>query len=557
MDRLRGPGRHDRGGSRVALAPARVPLPPPRRRPGPGRGATRSWATRPGSTETGCSRPGRCRLPSRSTTRPGWGRSGRPARRPGPPRTPVLFGAVRYTWGVPQDRDRRSRRPRAQPEERRPSRSRATGSWSSPACPGAGRAASPSTRSTPRASGATSRACRPTPASSWARWRSRTSTRSTASRRPSRSTRRAPAATRARPSARSPRSTTTCGCCSPGSAIPTARSAAARSSARPSSRSSTRSWRMPEGTRLLVLGPLVKDRKTEGDRIFEAARKQGFVRVRVDGESYDLAEAPTLDKYKRHTIEVVVDRFIVRRAEAPDDGARDAPAGRSTRRTAWPSRTRTRPPRRLDRDRPPPRRGRRPHRPGAARGRGRPTSRSAATPSATRCPYDGTTIDELEPRSFSFNSPHGACPTCTGLGTQPRDRPRPRHPGPLEERRQGRRRPVGADADRRVVADEDHRGRLRGPRLGSEGAPPRPPARGDRAPPLLGEGQGREGRHPLQARAGRELVRGDLRGRRHQPRAALPGDRVRVHQDRAREVHGRAALPGLRAASGSGPRRSR
>ena len=80
---------------------------------------------------------------------------------------------------------------------------------------------------------------------------------------------------------------------------------------------------LPEGTRLLVLGPLIKDRKTEGDRVFEGARKQGFVRVRVDGEQYDLSEAPTLDKYKRHTIEVVVDRFVVRRAEAPEDWARD------------------------------------------------------------------------------------------------------------------------------------------------------------------------------------------------------------------------------------------
>src|SRR4051794_30340641 len=80
---------------------------------------------------------------------------------------------------------------------------------------------------------------------------------------------------------------------------------------------------MPEGTRLLVLGPLIKDRKTEGDRVFEGARKQGFVRVRVDGEQYDLSEAPTLDRYKRHTIEVVVDRFIVRRADAPEDWARD------------------------------------------------------------------------------------------------------------------------------------------------------------------------------------------------------------------------------------------
>src|ERR1051326_8406827 len=75
---------------------------------------------------------------------------------------------------------------------------------------------------------------------------------------------------------------------------------------------------LPEGTRLLVLGPLVKDRKTEGDRVFDAARKQGFVRVRVDGATYDLSEAPTLDKYKRHSIEVVVDRYVVRHADAPD-----------------------------------------------------------------------------------------------------------------------------------------------------------------------------------------------------------------------------------------------
>src|SRR5512146_614555 len=59
---------------------------------------------------------------------------------------------------------------------------------------------------------------------------------------------------------------------------------------------------LPDGTRLLILGPLVKDRKTEGDRVFEAARKQGFVRVRVDRELMDLDEVRSLDKYKRHTI---------------------------------------------------------------------------------------------------------------------------------------------------------------------------------------------------------------------------------------------------------------
>ncbi|OGO55490.1 MAG: excinuclease ABC subunit A [Chloroflexi bacterium RBG_16_70_13] len=175
---------------------------------------------------------------------------------------------------------------------------------------------------------------------------------------------------------------------------------------------------MPEGTRLLVLGPLIKDRKTEGDRVFEAARKQGFVRVRVDGETYDLADAPTLDKYKRHSIEVVVDRFIVRRAEAPDDWARDD-AGHP-----------------ID-----PESGKAVSDPDAPRladsietalrlGEGvvliAPASREGGSPAFEErrfserysCPYDGTTIDELEPRSFSFNSPHGACPTCTGLGTR-------------------------------------------------------------------------------------------------------------------------------------------
>ncbi len=175
---------------------------------------------------------------------------------------------------------------------------------------------------------------------------------------------------------------------------------------------------LPEGTRLLVLGPLIKDRKTEGDRVFEAARKQGFVRVRVDGVQYDLADAPTLEKYKRHTIEVVVDRYIVRYADAPD-GAGRAADGRP-----------------ID-----PASGHVIPDPDAGRladsietalrlGDGvvvvAPVARDGEEPAFEErryserlsCPYDGFTMDELEPRSFSFNSPHGACPTCTGLGTK-------------------------------------------------------------------------------------------------------------------------------------------
>ena len=175
---------------------------------------------------------------------------------------------------------------------------------------------------------------------------------------------------------------------------------------------------LPEGTRLLVLGPLIKDRKTEGDRIVDAARRQGFVRVRVDGELYDIADAPKLDKYKRHSIEVVVDRYVVRHAEAPDGAAR-ADDGRP-----------------ID-----PETGQVIPDPDASRladsietalrlGEGvvliAPAPRDDEPPAFEElrysekysCPYDGFTIDELEPRSFSFNSPHGACPTCTGLGTR-------------------------------------------------------------------------------------------------------------------------------------------
>jgi excinuclease ABC subunit A len=175
---------------------------------------------------------------------------------------------------------------------------------------------------------------------------------------------------------------------------------------------------LPEGTRLLVLGPLIKDRKTEGDRVIDGARRQGFVRVRVDGEIHDIGDAPTLDKYKRHSIEVVVDRYIVRHADAPDD-ARRAPDGRPIDpETGLPI--------------PDPDAGRLADSIETALRLGEgvvliaPAPRDDEAPSFEErrysekysCPYDGFTVDELEPRSFSFNSPHGACPACTGLGTK-------------------------------------------------------------------------------------------------------------------------------------------
>jgi excinuclease ABC subunit A len=175
---------------------------------------------------------------------------------------------------------------------------------------------------------------------------------------------------------------------------------------------------MPEGTRLLVLGPLIKDRKTEGDRVIEAARRQGFVRVRVDGEMYDLADAPKLDKYKRHSIEVVVDRFVVRHAEAPEGAARDD-AGRPIDPATGEVMPDPDAARLADSVETALRLGEGVVLIAPAPGEGEPPAFEERRYSEKyTCPYDGTTIDELEPRSFSFNSPHGACPACAGLGSK-------------------------------------------------------------------------------------------------------------------------------------------
>jgi excinuclease ABC subunit A len=181
-------------------------------------------------------------------------------------------------------------------------------------------------------------------------------------------------------------------------------------------------YALPEGTRLMILGPVIRDRKTEGDRVFDQIRRQGFARVRVDGELMDLAETRPLDKYKRHSIEVVVDRFVVRHTEAAEalEGAQAAaePHEPQSGRPAGDSR--------------PPDAGRLADSVETALRLGEgvvlvaPAPREGEPPDFEErryserysCPYDGTTVDELEPRSFSFNSPHGACPGCTGIGSR-------------------------------------------------------------------------------------------------------------------------------------------
>ncbi|MFN3662308.1 excinuclease ABC subunit UvrA [Yoonia sp.] len=148
---------------------------------------------------------------------------------------------------------------------------------------------------------------------------------------------------------------------------------------------------LPEGTRGYLLAPIVRDRKGEYRKEFLDLRKQGFQRVKVDGEFYELDEPPTLDKKFRHDIDVVVDRIVVRegletRLADSFRTALDLADGITVLETA------------------------------PAEGEGDPERLTFSEKFA--CPVSGFTIPEIEPRLFSFNAPFGACPDCDGLGVE-------------------------------------------------------------------------------------------------------------------------------------------
>jgi excinuclease ABC subunit A len=161
--------------------------------------------------------------------------------------------------------------------------------------------------------------------------------------------------------------------------------------------------KLPDGTRILVLGPLLRDRKSEGERMYEAARKSGFSRVRVDGIQYDLGadDLPKLDKKKRHSIEVIVDRFVVQ--HPVDEKGKPLPIPDRSR-LADSVETAIKLGEGLAIVAP------------APAEKEKPLFEERLFSEKLGCAYDGTVIDDLQPRSFSFNSPHGACETCTGLG---------------------------------------------------------------------------------------------------------------------------------------------
>ncbi|HHF2925354.1 TPA: excinuclease ABC subunit UvrA [Vibrio alginolyticus] len=144
---------------------------------------------------------------------------------------------------------------------------------------------------------------------------------------------------------------------------------------------------MPEGSKMMLLAPIVKERKGEHVKTLENLAAQGFIRARIDGETCDLSDPPTLELHKKHTIEVVVDRFKVR----PDLQQRLAESFETTLELSG----------------------------GIAvvapmDGDGEEIIFSANF----ACPQCGYSMQELEPRLFSFNNPAGACGTCDGLGVQ-------------------------------------------------------------------------------------------------------------------------------------------
>lgn len=159
---------------------------------------------------------------------------------------------------------------------------------------------------------------------------------------------------------------------------------------------------LPEGTRIMVLAPLVSERKGEHLGLFEDARRAGFVRVRVNGTVYELDQVPKLEKYKKHTVEVVVDRLVIRRHNVDQELHGDG---------SDPDRTRL-----LDSVET-----------ALKLGNGLITVATVPGDPAVApeellfsehfaCPVCGFSVGEIEPRSFSFNAPQGACPGCTGLG---------------------------------------------------------------------------------------------------------------------------------------------
>jgi excinuclease ABC subunit A len=163
---------------------------------------------------------------------------------------------------------------------------------------------------------------------------------------------------------------------------------------------------LEEGTRLYIMAPMVRGRKGEYRKELAELQKKGFQRVKIDGQFYEIADAPALDKKYKHDIDVVVDRVVVR----PDMGTRLADSLETCLKLAEGLAVAEF----ADRPLPPEETSEG----GGANKSLNETHERLLFSEKFACPVSGFTISEIEPRLFSFNNPAGACPTCDGLGSQ-------------------------------------------------------------------------------------------------------------------------------------------
>lgn len=154
--------------------------------------------------------------------------------------------------------------------------------------------------------------------------------------------------------------------------------------------------RLPDGSKLLILAPIIRGRKGTYQNVFDEIRKAGFTRVRADGVVYSLDEEISLDRYKVHTIEAVVDRLVIDHSGNEEESRSNLSRLTDSVETALKV------------------------------GEGYLTVQDLSADPPTdfyfsehlACPEHGVSLPEIEPRTFSFNTPHGACPECQGLGSK-------------------------------------------------------------------------------------------------------------------------------------------
>ena len=279
--------------------------------------------------------------------------------------------------------------------------------------------------------------------------------------------------------------------------------------------------RLPEGSKFTVNAPVVRDRKGEYKDVLEELRRDGFTRVKVDGEQRLLEEPIELDKKYKHTIEVVVDRLVMKadlrqRLTQSIETATSLAEGLVV----------------ID----------------VVDGESMTFSENFA------CPEHGVSLPELEPRVFSFNSPHGACPRCTGPRLAARDRSGPARPGHVTRGRRGRPRAV--DDREPELLRQRHPGHRRAVRDLARHALARSLPRGPGPVPVR-DGRRQDLRHLPQPDGTEAAVHDGLRGPRLEPPAPVPRDGLVSAARAHRGVHELPAVSRSAAGRGSSPRCSR